>query len=70
MIGLFGSTKPPHKIPITEPGSQSAQLAIGLGFAIGITFFVTVGRLMTRAFRKGQVFGADDWVIIPAVVRF
>ena len=69
MVGLFGSTKPPHKVPITEPGDRGPGMIIGLSFAIGIIFIVTVGRLMTRAFRKGQVFGADDWVIIPAMVR-
>ena len=68
MIGLFGSTKPPKKVPITEPGDRGPGIIIGLSFAIGIIFIVTVARLMTRIFRKGQVFGADDWMIIPAIV--
>lgn len=68
MIGLLGSTKPPRKVPITDPGYRGTGLFVGLVFAIVITFFVTLGRLLTRAYRKGQKFGADDWVIIPGAV--
>ena len=68
--GLFGTSKPPKPVslPPGAPVSQAKGLLIGLCFAIIFVIFITGARLMTRALRKAQVFGWDDWVIIPGAV--
>lgn len=69
MQGLFGPKVPkPLVLPPGEPVSQSRGMVIGLIFAIIIITTVTGARLLTRILRKGQVFGWDDWIIIPAYV--
>ena len=68
MVGLLGGTKPPKRVPITDYSDHRAGLLGGVIFAMVVIALVTIGRLLTRAFRKGQKFGADDWVIIPAMV--
>ncbi|KAG8527141.1 uncharacterized protein KY384_008570 [Bacidia gigantensis] len=69
MKGLFGSTKPPKRVPVPpgEPKTAAPGLVVGLSFAIVIVVFITGARLLTRIFRKGQVFGWDDWIVIPGV---
>ena len=70
MAGLFGpkGVPKPLVLPPGEPVSQARGMVIGLIFAIIIITAVTGARLMTRVMRKGQVFGWDDWVVIPAYV--
>lgn len=70
MAGLFGPKGIPKPLVLApgEPVSQARGMVIGLIFAIIIITVVTGARLMTRVMRKGQVFGLDDWVVIPAYV--
>ncbi|KAL9611937.1 MAG: hypothetical protein Q9167_003460 [Letrouitia subvulpina] len=71
LIGLFGSKDKlpkPAIIPPDQPHSLASQLLIGCGFAIALVVIITGARLATRIWRKEQVFGLDDWVIIPAAL--
>lgn len=71
LLGLFGSKDKlpkPAIISPDQPHSLASQLLIGCGFAIALVIIITGARLTTRIWRKEQVFGLDDWVIIPAAV--
>ena len=74
LIGLEGSQsgkfKVPPKLPLAPgaPESHATGFIIGTAFAIALIVLITGARLATRALFRGQKFGLDDVVIIPASV--
>ena len=74
LIGMTGAKsgkyKIPPKIPLApgSPESQASQAIVGLSIAIALVVLITGGRLAARALYRGQRFGVDDIVIVPAAV--
>ena len=74
LIGISGSKtgkyKIPPKLPLApgSPVSQSVPPVVGMSFALALVVVITGGRLAARTFYRGQKFGLDDIMIIPAVV--
>ncbi|KAI9794752.1 MAG: hypothetical protein M1835_006383 [Candelina submexicana] len=59
--------KPPPNVYHFE--SRAPGIITGSAMTIVIMVFITVSRLIVRWRRKsGQKFGADDWMIIPALI--
>jgi len=63
---------PPFRPPPNQYHFQTrgpAILAV-CSVLIVVMLSATVGRLLVRHFKKGPSPGLDDWLIIPALVRF
>ena len=74
LIGLGRSRtnqyKVPKPVPLApgSPESQAKGFVIGTVFAIVLITLITGTRLAARTLFRRQKFGADDIVVIPAVV--
>ncbi|KAI5243437.1 hypothetical protein E4T43_04126 [Aureobasidium subglaciale] len=61
---LFVPKKPDHY----EYDDKQAGIILGMAVAIAIMFLTTALRLALRQFKTGVRFGADDWILMPAVI--
>ncbi|KAI5198180.1 hypothetical protein E4T39_06935 [Aureobasidium subglaciale] len=58
----------PKKPDNYEYNDKQAGIILGMAVAIAIMFLTTALRLALRQFKTGVRFGADDWILIPAVI--
>jgi hypothetical protein len=59
----------PKKPEDYEYTDKQAGIIIGLVAAIVVMLSTTILRLSLRQFKTGVRWGADDWILIPGVVR-
>jgi hypothetical protein len=61
---------PPLTDPNYVPPNRAGPLLIYAYFMIPLTTLTVIARLWVRKRVKGMIFGWDDWLIIPGLVRY